>query len=279
MNKNCEWCGKPFLPKKKINRFCGYSCAAKYIRSLDPPRMKKEKPPKKERKLKRTKRNCQWCGKPITLTYSQACEKKRFCGRSCSAKWRMRQPIVRAAIYTEERSKKISIKLMEAHKHNPDLAKKISIRMTLNNPMQNPKIVEKVKEKWKEFGHPLSRQQLVGGNGRPLPQAQRILWAALGPKWKPEYPINTKQTRNSGYPTCYKADIALPQSKIWIEVDGWGHQIESAKLQDKKKEIFLTTLGWKGLRFSNQEILVNLSLVLSIIYKFLDIHHIMLEEF
>jgi hypothetical protein len=59
----------------------------------------------------------------------------------------------------------------------------------------------------------------------------------------------------------------------------WSHQQTEKEILDKKKEDFLETLGWKGLRFQNQEIEENLPKVLSIISKFLDIHHILQKDF
>src|SRR3990167_3219934 len=50
-------------------------------------------------------RPCEWCGKEFTVQYVQA-TKTRFCGRSCSAKWRMSQPEYLAKVHTPEVAKK-----------------------------------------------------------------------------------------------------------------------------------------------------------------------------
>ena len=261
--KKCEYCGIVFIPRTKTVRFCGQSCAAKYGNNLHP----------KISKIKVMK-ICMVCNKEFQARIKD----QRFCGTSCSAKWRMSQPEIRKAVFSLERSKKMSLSMKENYRQNPDRAKQTSIRMSLNNPSKNPETVAKTKAHWAEFGHPIMKQRLIGGNGCPLPKAQRILWAALGPQWKTEYPIPTKKPRESGYPTCYKADIALPEHKIWIEIDGWSHNLPDRMQQDKKKEELLMTLGWKGLRFSNQEVMNNLKGVLSIIYKFLDTLHITLMD-
>ena len=169
--------------------------------------------------------------------------------------------------------------MIEAHKKNPQWAKAQSEKMKTDNPAKRPEVKEKVQKYWNEFGHPLSRMQLRGGNGRPIPKAQRILWAALGPDWKVEYPIPTKQLKTSGYPSCYKVDIALPKYKIWIELDGWGHTLPDGIQLDKKKTDLLFSLGWNGLRFWNQEVEMNLPNTLSTIYKYLDTLHITLEDY
>ena len=221
-------------------------------------------------KRKIEERICPQCKKKF---YVRPSETKRFCGNSCSMKWRMNQPGYAKAIALKtkikmpfERKSKIMKKI---HKEKPWIAEQASIRMKKNNPMMNPKTVEKMKQHFKKYGHPLKGQQLKGGNGRPIPYAQRTLWAALADGWILEYPIKTKVVRNLGYPTCYKADIANPELKIWIEVDGWGHQLPDGKKRDKKKEDFLKTLGWKGLRFWNQEIEDDIKMVLAKVQQFI----------
>lgn len=214
---------------------------------------------------------CEWCGAQNEVPNHS---KNRFCGRSCSAKWRMRQPEMIAINKSPQKSKKISEKLKEAHARNPDWAKKASKRMRENNPSHDPDVLAKTREYWKEHGHPLKKQQLKGGNGKVLPFAHRILWAALGPEWKTEYVIATKQPRGSGYPSNYKVDLAFPSLKMWVEVDGWGHSVEEGKLLDKKKTDLLRTLGWTGLRFWNHQIENQLPRITSIICKFRDTLHI-----
>jgi hypothetical protein len=215
---------------------------------------------------KRRKKRCELCRKTFEKDRT-----KRFCSESCAAKWRWQQKEIRDKIlnHPNRSSEHLSKKIKEAHKKNPQLAKNSSDRMKRNNPTKDPKVVKKIKETWKKNGgHPLKRQQLKGGNGRPLPKAQRILYAALYPDWRPELPIPTKQKRGSGYPSNYKVDLAHKTKKLYIEVDGWSHSMEEKKQQDKKKEALLTRLGWKGLRFTNQEIMENLEEVLKKVQQF-----------
>ncbi len=166
--------------------------------------------------MKVTEGQCQWCGK----TFIKNSPTQRFCGTSCSAKWRNSIPEIKQKSFSPERSRKISQKLKEAHRKNPNIAKQQSLRMKENNPMNNPETRQKMSNTLKKMG--VYQRVLIGVNGKPLPKAQRILWAILGPNWKTEYAVKTKMPKNSGYPPCYKVDIALPSEKIWIEVDG-GH--------------------------------------------------------
>jgi hypothetical protein len=105
-----------------------------------------------------------------------------------------------------------------------------------------------------------------GGNGN-LTQSQILLATALGWETEVGIPTGNNQRDGSGYPTCYKADIGNPQLKISIEVDGKGHNTTKNKLKDLKKEEKLKQLGWKTLRFTNEEILGDISKVLLVIKK------------
>lgn len=104
-----------------------------------------------------------------------------------------------------------------------------------------------------------------GGNGRPLSLPQQMLAESLG--WRTEYIVRTGMPRGQGYPTHYKLDIADPESMIAIEVDGGSHCSLKRQAQDKKKENFLAGLGWKVLRFKNQEVMENLAMITSTILK------------
>jgi hypothetical protein len=120
----------------------------------------------------------------------------------------------------------------------------------INHPM-SLEVRERTARTLRAIGH---RPPVIGGNGRPLPKPQRILWKALGRDWKAEFAISLGP-RKIGYPTCYKMDIANSKLKVCIEVDGAGHNSPKARQRDNKKDKAVTSLGWTVLRFSNQEIL------------------------
>lgn len=67
------------------------------------------------------------------------------------------------------------------------------------------------------------------------------------------------------YPTCYKIDVAIPEMKIAIEVDGASHFGKKAKERDQKKTNFLVGLGWKVFRITNKQIKKNVQEALSFI--------------
>ena len=130
--------------------------------------------------------------------------------------------------------------------------KHASARMKNRNPMHRPDIRAKMATtlramKW--------APTVRGGNGKPLPLPQQALSAALG--WPTEVPVPTLKPRGSGYPSCYKVDIANEALKFAIEVDGNSHY--ARKDQDTKKDGLLTGLGWTVLRFTNKQVTADLA--------------------
>ena len=120
----------------------------------------------------------------------------------------------------------------------------------------------KVSATLRAIGH---KPSIQGGNGRPMSIPQALLLERLGRAWVAEHVVPTK--RKSPWPRCYKIDIAHPQKKIAIEVDGLSHCALKRKAQDQKKTDLLTGFGWRVLRFKNQEVVENIEGVLSTILE------------
>ena len=142
-----------------------------------------------------------------------------------------------------------------------------SIRMKKKNPMSDPKKRKKVSKTLKRMNWK-PKERGGNGTGETLPQIKLEL--ALLDKQIcviPEYVIPTKMPRGSGYPPCYKIDLAIPNAKIAIEVDGPSHRSILGQERDKKKSEFLNSMGWKVFHFKKVEILNNIENVLSIILK------------
>lgn len=126
--------------------------------------------------------------------------------------------------------------------------KHASARMKKNNPMHDKGAREKVATTLKRVGH---KPKTRGGNGTGLTEAERLLAEATGLK---PATVPTHLGKGSGFPTCYKLDLADPDHKIGVEVDGNSHRARSRQIQDRKKENFLRSLGWVVLRISNEEV-------------------------
>jgi hypothetical protein len=130
-------------------------------------------------------------------------------------------------------------------------------RMKTDNPMKDASVRKAVSNRLKEIGHK-PRIRCGNGAGLTVPQQKLMLALANVTSIYAEYPIPTKMARDSGYPTCYKVDIAIPENMIVIEIDGNSHCAVERQKQDKKKEQFLNGLGWTMLRFKNKQVMEHL---------------------
>jgi hypothetical protein len=161
-------------------------------------------------------------------------------------------------VWTEERRAKASKTMKDT---NNRYHEQFAERMKTDNPMKREEIRKAVSDKLKEINH---KPLLRGGNGTGMTTPQRMLVDELLKKLIDltvcvEYPIPTKAERSSGYPTCYKVDIALIEPMIAIEVDGNSHCAIVRQEQDKKKDAFLSGLGWTVLRFKNKQVTEHLA--------------------
>lgn len=233
MEKACIICGKKFKTANwnSNKKYCSRQCQIK-VQII----------------------TCPVCG----MQFKQKVKTQRFCSKKCA----YQDPITR-----EKHSKTMS-------KTNKWLAVRSSQRMKKNNPSHNPQNVEKIKQTKRINGtlHIWSGER--GGNGKYTP-AQLLLASALG--WQMEVAIpcgehlpkgqRGKYCQENGYPTCYKVDLGNSVLKLAIEIDGNGHNQKKIIKQDQKKTNRLKELGWKVLRFTNEEIMNDLSMVLLLIKK------------
>ena len=239
----CVWCGRKFLAIqrwKKTARACSKSCAAYLSNSRPEVRAKMRMAWELKRKPKKHRR----CGVCRKWFIPKSSKDQRFCGHSCSAKWRNALPHI----------KKLCIKVLrKARKMNagrPNLF--ASIRMLLDNPAWRPEVAEKIRKK--NLGRKLVAR---GGNGK-LTVAQVKLSKAL--KLPTEFSIPTMAIAKKfeRVPPKYGVDIADEKSKTAIEVDGMAHRTARIKALDLKKTEVLAALGWSVIRFTNENILEDL---------------------
>jgi len=173
-------------------------------------------------------------------------DKRRYCGRSCSAKWRANRPGAKEA--QSEVAKRGWAK-SKIGKKSPES----SLRMKLRNPMRDPVNVEKMRQSLK------GRTFLSRGGNSKLTRQQVSLYEALtdfGFSAELEGPIGTKAIRGAlpSLPKCYRVDVAIESLKLAIEVDGNSHKQKLWRFLDHRKEIALGLLGWSVLRFWNAEV-------------------------
>lgn len=93
-------------------------------------------------------------------------------------------------------------------------------------------------------GSPASRRLLRAAEGGARSEAERLLVRLLKDAgiagWKTNYPV-------SGY----KVDVAFPDAKVAIEVDGWAfHSDSETFVKDRQRQNAIALLGWQVLRFT-----------------------------
>lgn len=247
MYSRCLICEMLFLLKKKSQLCCSKSCAQK---------LKNKNLGFGETEI----RKCSFCGKEFI---SKKSSPKKFCTRICVGRWNMHRPEMQQILHSPIRRKKISLAQIKSHQQNPERAINISRRMKQHNPTKIKGVIEKAKVTKQINGTLHIWSGIRGGNGK-LTEPQIRLALALG--WETEYAISLgKLTKN--YPTNYKVDVANPELKIAIEVDGKNHNTKYFIEKDKKKTAKLQSLGWKVLRFTNDEVIDTLDIVLLKIKK------------
>lgn len=76
----------------------------------------------------------------------------------------------------------------------------------------------------------------------------------------------------------YFIDFAFINEKLAIEIDGSQHLLEERKLKDEEKDKLLISLGWKVIRFSENEIKTNLENVFIKILEFIENSDLIYEK-
>lgn len=187
---------------------------------------------------------CEFCKIPF---FAKTCY-VRFCGRSCSAKWRSRHL---------PKTPDHMVKMQAARKYGP--------RPDASARMQKLNSDQAFRDKLDAISKSRKGQSWLGkkgGNGF-LTTPQILLSSATG--WPVEVAIETAPVKGrfESLPNCYKVDLGLSTLKIAVEVDGSSHRTKKWRFLDARKTEVLEALGWTVLRFTNEEVLANLGSITS----------------
>ena len=199
---------------------------------------------------------CEWCGKTSEKRISGG-QRSRFCDKACSARWRMSRPGYAKSL-ASEKSRETARANMNKLRSRLDVQRKLRAHLLgPGNPLRDPKVRRKSEIALRERGYSM----LSGGNGRGLTIPQQLLSQRLA--WPTEYVVKTRMPRSSGYPSCYKLDLAEPTLMIGVELDGESHKTKRVFALDRKKADFLRKRGWVILRFENWQVLEDISAVVA----------------
>ena len=192
-------------------------------------------------------KTCEWCGKEL------AEGKNRFCNTSCSAKWRMK---TYGKVKVSEEGKKHQSESMKTLWNRPEFRENNRKRMTENNPVYQPGVVEKATNT--RFKNGSYTNQFKYGNGK-ISVYEQIAWETLSELgFEYNQAISTYKLREQ-YPEKhigfnYKPDFLHREKKICIEIDGPNHLAMNIQEIDKKKDWCLSQLGYKVIRFTHEDI-------------------------
>jgi len=184
-------------------------------------------------------------------------QKRNFCSTSCSTKYYQNNPTENVIKGKKIAGKKAGEKrkgkpLSEKHKkaHAKAMAKKRGQKLSLKTRKKLSKsqkkrwdkipTVERTQRFWRISEHARKLQQMMGWSEDYL-----------------EYPVQIERINGpfqKGKTYFLYPDIVHPQLKIAIEVDGKTHLNDKQRRIDKWKTKQLENLGWKVLRFWNEEI-------------------------
>ena len=209
---------------------------------------------------------CAWCQQEFrALRLMNHGKPRRFCGTSCSAKWRTSQPEYKRVVPLAERQ--AQSQRLELQRDDPTFQAGLRAYLNSNrNPFRDPDRAPAIRAKATATSRSQGFPQLNKGNGHPLPVPVLILAQALG--WITEFPVSTGPGgRERGYSTNYKIDIAEPSLKIAVEVDGEGHKASISRRRDALKDAFLESEGWTVVRVTNKEVLADTAAALQRIMR------------
>lgn len=200
---------------------------------------------------------CEWCGND--LTEHQIKIGSRFCTKSCSAKWRVKNKP--KAVWSDESRASMSRKLRDFYKSEAGekYRSELSRRMSENNPSLIDGVTEKANRTKRKNG--TYRNNFKYGNGHISPSESAAMRALDGLGF--EYNASIKTPRDyvdenhEPVPRSYKPDFVNRECMLCVEIDGPNHKRPHIAAKDAKKERCLIYMGYRIIRFTNEYVLNN----------------------
>jgi hypothetical protein len=252
----CSHCQATFDSPKKTTKYCSQVCSGKAF-------AKRQREQGSWGNPKRYSHTCRECGSVFSSARMNGKDgtPRKFCSKRCSNLATARIP-KQYSPETLEKKRRVGRENIERLRQRPDAQENLKAYLhSERNPFRQAEVQQLARTALREKGYSM----LNGGNGTGMTVPQKLLSARLG--WEAEYVVTTGMGLGSGYPNHYKIDLAEPQLKVAVEIDGKSHELPDRKAQDRKKEAWLQSRGWTVLRFRNQEVLETTDMVVEAILK------------
>lgn len=190
---------------------------------------------------------CQQCGCEFerSTKAGNRGQPRRFCSKQCAGIWQAENlPKPPPTEKQREAGRQNNARARAAALTSPGL---IDYLHSDRNPLRNPEVGRRGAEAVRErgFGH------LTGGNGAGLTKSQQLLADRTG--WPTEYIVPTGQ-KGGGIPSHYKLDLAHPDARTAVEIDGRSHRGRKVAEADARKTAWLESHGWTLIRLTNAEV-------------------------
>ncbi|MFI5329564.1 MAG: endonuclease domain-containing protein [Desulfobaccales bacterium] len=98
-----------------------------------------------------------------------------------------------------------------------------------------------------------------------MTDAERLFWMKVRKKQ-----LNGHQFYRQKNLGNYIVDFYCPSGQLIIEIDGGQHYSDRGIIKDKIRDSYLNNLGFKVVRFSDNEILTNIDGVLEHLFEYLS---------
>lgn len=254
----CSFCGKELTHRDaQIGRkYCSETCFRSYRqREID----------------ERIKSNpCAVCGK--LMTYDQVRNGCVTCSPKCAYQYRKEKYGIPSGFgSTSPEIRKENSDRMKRLWEDPEFRESVSARMISNNPSKNQDTINKIRQTKEQRGLSNVWCGIRGGNGH-ISDAERALFDRLS-DFGFEYnrAINTRDARiafpDKHYSMSYKPDFTNFDAMLCVEIDGKSHRTKRGAELDRKKENCLKFLGYRVIRFTNNDVIDDTERVLSVILE------------
>lgn len=219
------------------------------------------------------KKICERCGKEFETPRT----KQRFCSRSCAQRGKKvseetRKKLSKITTYNLKNNEELRRNMRDKVWSNTQHQKKSSERMKKNNPMKNDVAREKMISTLKQNQRNCFNNC---GNGHISYVESLLMDDMIKLGFVYNLPINTRAARErfpeKRYAYSYKPDFVHLELKLCVEIDGTNHTSHKEIERDKKKEDCLNFLGYRTIRFTNEQVIDEYEYVLNCIREELRI--------